>query len=82
MNQTVINVFLSLIACLIFFKKQYLVVKAAGEKEARPVLRKMLEAVASVPVLAMLSKCGQERKKCDAKTSLQDLTLYTIIISK
>ncbi|XP_071807395.1 uncharacterized protein [Asterias amurensis] len=56
------------------------VVKAAGEKEARPVLRKMLEAVASVPVLAMLLKCGQERKKCDAKTSLQDLTLYTIII--
>ncbi|XP_071795608.1 uncharacterized protein [Asterias amurensis] len=60
--------------------KQYLVVKAAGEKEARPVLRKMLEAVASVPVLAMLSKCGQERKNGDAKTSLQGLTLYTIII--
>ena len=66
------------------FQKQYLVVKAAGEKGA--VLRKMLEAVATVKVLAMLSKCGQGRRTgaalCDLKTSLQGLSLYTIILSK
>ena len=80
------NINCEVLKCLFLcFQKQYLVAKAAGEKGARPVLRKMLEAVATVKVLAMLSKCGQGRRTgaalCDRKTSLQGLSLYTIILS-
>ncbi|XP_030837911.1 uncharacterized protein LOC100891607 isoform X2 [Strongylocentrotus purpuratus] len=64
--------------------KQYLIIKAAGEREVRPAMRKMLEAVAEVGVLGKLSKCGQKRKgrstEMNQKTSIQSLTFYKVII--
>ena len=55
-------------------------------QDVTKILRRQLESLATVSVIAKLSKCGQRRTSAashmEGKLALQDMTIFTVMISE